>query len=612
MESLSQPVPAPLPIMSPVLARRLPWAVAAAFAALAALGLRRPPAPAPQVVHLSLAPPPGVVPEAEIVTQTQLLAMSSDGRRVAFRGRKGEDARLYVRDLARESAEPVPGTEGGEQPFFSPDGEWLGFFANGKLRKTAVRGGTPVVLTDISAPRGAAWGPDGTIVYTPSYGSALMRISGDGGDPKPLTALDAATRERTHRWPEVLPDGDTVLFTVGTEDKPGDYDDSRIEAVSLATGKRRVVWSGASVARFAPPDHLLIARHGDLLSVDFDARSARARGTPSPVLQGVSGDSRSGVAYFGVARNGTLVYATGLSPQGRNEIVWVDRQGRRTPTGIPPGVYSKVALSPDGTKVAYGEGPSGGARSDVWVADLVHGGQLQLTSDGRANSPAWSPDGKQIFCSTPQGDAVVRLSADGTAAPEVVWKSPFRVPIRMDSVTPDGSTLFVTLNGLPTLADIYRIPLRGGGTPGPFIATPGSDIAGMISPNGRWIAYSAEAGIGSVLGQIFVQPYPSLAGRWQVSRSGGSSPVWSRDGTELFFMGPKGELWSAPVRLEPTFAPGEPKPVVKLELPGSTEWGDVYDVAPDARRFLALAPYREDASAPRIDVILGFTARLTR
>jgi Periplasmic component of the Tol biopolymer transport system len=537
----------------------------------------------------------------------QLLAISPDGRRIAFRGRSGESRRIYLRDLSRETAEPVSGTEGGDDAFFSPDGEWLGFVAGGKLKKVALRGGSPVTLADATQVRGSAWGDDGTIVFAPTVNSPLFRIPAAGGEPRPLTTLDAAGRERTHRWPEILPGGKTVLFTVGTEDKPGDYDEARIDAVSLATGKRHVVYRGASLARYAPPGRLLLARHGDLLAVPFDAKTAQVRGTPAPVLQGVSGDSRSGISYFGVARTGALVYAAGIAAQNVNEIVWIDRAGRREPTGIPPGVYSQIALSPDGQKLAYGEGPGGGARSDIWIADLVHGGQFQLTSTGKAQVPRWTPDGASVVYASPTGSAILRQRADGSGVPEVLWKSTRLVPIAVDSFAPDGSALIFSMTGLPTRTDIYILPLSGTGEARTLIATPGAEVLGKISPDGRWIAYTGQYEAGE---QVYVQPFPSLAGRWQVSRNGGSTALWSRDGRELFFVNGN-RMFATPLKPAPTFSPGEPRPLFLIERPGALEWSDIYDVAPDGKRFIVLVQKNDPKKTARIDVILNFDNRLT-
>ena len=586
--------------------RWLPWLVAAGMAAVAVISLRRAPSGAQDPVHLSLTMPEGVSLDPDPLTQVQLLAVSPDGKRIAFRGRSGDARRIYLRDLSREAAEPVSGTEGGDDAFFSPDGEWLGFVAGDKLKKVAVRGGTPIALAGASQVRGSAWGDDGTIVFAPTVNSPLFRVPAAGGEPRSLTALDAAARERTHRWPEILPGGKTVLFTVGTEDKPGDYDEARIDAVSLASGRRHVVYRGASLARYAPPGQLLLARHGDLLAVPFDVKTAQVQGTPAPVLQGVSGDSRSGISYFGVARTGVLVYASGIATQNVNEVLWIDRAGRREPTGIPAGAYSQIALSPDGKKLAYGEGPAGGARSDIWIADLVHGGQFQLTSNGKAQTPCWTPDGASVVYSTPTGDAIVRQRADGSGGAEVLWKSPRLVPISVDSFTPDGSALIFSMTGLPTRADIYLLPLSGAREARALIATPGAEVVGKISPDGRWIAYTGQYEAGE---QVYVQPFPSLAGRWQVSRNGGSTALWSRDGKELFFVNGD-QVFATPVKLAPVFSPGDPRPLFRIARPSALEWSDIYDATPDGKRFIVLVQQKDPNKAARIDVILNFGKRL--
>ncbi|HKA36696.1 MAG TPA: protein kinase [Thermoanaerobaculia bacterium] len=578
----------------------IPWLIAAGFLAAALVVLRRPPAPSEEIVRLSMDLPENLRLDPNFGDQVGILAISPDGRRIAFRSEGPNEHRIFLRDLSRDGAEPVAGSEFGADPFFSPDGEWLGFFAGDKLKKTAVRGGTPVNLASVARTRGAAWSPDGTIVFTTSVNSALFRIPAAGGEPRPLTTLDAASRERTHRWPEVVPEGNWVLFTVGTEDKPGDYDDSRIDAVSLSTGKRHTVYRGASQARYAPPGRLLLSRRGDLLSVPFDPKMAEVRGTAVPVLQGVSGEPRSGTSYFAIARNGTLVYATGLTSEGPHEIIWIDRSGRRELTGIPAGPYNEIALSPDGRRLAYSVGPGGGSRSDIWIADLEHGGQFQLTSTGQADSPLWSADGKSVFFATPVGDDLLVQPVDGGQA-RVVWKSPYHVPILTDSLARDGSGLLVTLSGLPSRADIFFVPLSGDRPARPFIATPNAEHRGMISPDGQWIAYTGEYENGA---QIYVQRYPDLAGRFQISRAGGAAPRWSRDGTEIFFIW-NDEIFEVPIRREPAFTPGEPRPVFKIERPIPRDWQDVYEVSPDGKRLLVLSRQKQENQAPRLHIVLN-------
>jgi serine/threonine-protein kinase len=586
--------------------RWAPWIIAGAALLALLFPFRHQPAGIANLVRLSILLPEKMTLELNSGDQSQILAISPDGRRVAFTGKSGDESRIFLRDLSRKDPEPLFGTEGGSTPFFSPDGEWIGFVAGDKLKKTAIRGGTPIALAPVPRSRGAAWGIDGTIVFASTVNTPLFRISAAGGEPRPLTSLDEAGRERTHRWPDVVPEGNWVLFTVGTADKPGDYDDARIDAVSLTTGKRHLVYRGASLARYAPPDRLLLARHGDLLAAPFNPTTATVSGPAVPVIQGVSGDPRSGVSYFDASRTGALVHGVGLSAQGASEIVWSDRSGKREPTGIPPGLYTEISLSPDGQKLAYAEGPSGGARSDVWIADLAHSGYFQLTSTGQAAAPTWTRDGASVVFSTPAGDAVLRQRADGSAAAEVLWRSPYGVPITTDSFAPDGSALLVTLNGLPSQADIFRVPLTGDHTAQTLIATPRAEHEGMISPNGRWIAYTGEYESGA---QIYVQPYPSLAGRWQISRSGGAGPRWSHDGNELFFVW-NDQIFEVPIREAPTFAPGEPRGLFKIESPASREWNQMYDISPDSKRFILLVGQKESKAQPHLDVILNFGRHL--
>ncbi len=583
----------------------LSWAVAAAFAAAAgALALREAGRARPadgRLVSLSVALPEGTRLERETPTQTQQIAISPDGRRVAFFARAGDLRKLFVRDLSRTEAQPIADVPDGADVFFSPDGEWIGFSADGKLRKIAVGGGTPVPLTSAGQSRGEAWAPDGTIVFSPTVNSPLYRLSAEGGQPQAVTKVDIAAGERTHRWPEILPDGDTVLFTVGTQDKPGDYADARIEAVSLSTGRRHVVYRGASFARFVPPGFLLLARSGSLLAARFDPRKAEVHGNPALVLQNVNGDARSGVAFFGVSRDGTLAWISGYSPPGLVSVAWTDRTGRIAPSGLAPGEYTDIALSPDGARLAYSVGAGGGAAGDIWVVDLQQGSPYQLTSDGTGGTPLWTPDAKSIVYATVNGDAVIRRPVDGRGPPETLWKPSDRVPLKADCFTPDGSKLLLTQFGLPTLTNILLLPATAGATATPFIATPKNERDAALSPDGRWVAFTADY---SGNEEVYVQAFPEPGGRWQVSLHGGTAPRWSRDGKELYYLRGE-EIVDVAVRSGPTFSSGPEKTLFRVDrLTTRTERSVPYDVAPDGKRFLFLVDQPTPKVSPRLDVAL--------
>ncbi|MGE5344986.1 MAG: protein kinase domain-containing protein [Acidithiobacillales bacterium] len=590
----------------------LSWALAAAFAAAAAaLALREAGREQPargRLVSLSVALPDGTKLERETPTQTQQIAISPDGRRLAFFARAGEQRKLFVRDLSRTEAVPIAEVPDGADVFFSPDGEWIGFTAGGKLQKIAVGGGTPVPLASAGQSRGEAWAPDGTIVFSPTVNSPLYRLSREGGQPQAVTKLDVAAGERTHRWPEILPDGDTVLFTVGTQDKPGDYADARIDAVSLSTGRRHVVYRGASFARFVPPGFLLLGRSGSLLAVRFDPRKAEVRGNPSLVLQDVNGDPRSGVAFFGISRDGTLARISGYAAPGLESMVWTDRAGKVEGSGLAPGEYTDVALSPDGSRLAYSVGAGGGASGDIWIVDLPQGSPYQLTSDGTGGTPLWTPDGKSIVYATVNGDAVVRRPVDGRSPPETLWKPSDRVPLKADCFTPDGSQLLLTQFGLPTLTNILLLQAKAGVAAAPFIETPKNERDAALSPDGRWVAYTADY---SGDEEIYVQAFPEPGGRWQVSPHGGTAPRWSRDGKELYYLRGE-ELVAVAVRSRPTFSSGPEKTLFRVEhLTTRAERSVPYDVAPDGKRFVFLEDQTSPNVSRRIDVALRWADGLS-
>jgi len=582
----------------------LPWAVAAAAVAAAVGAIWKARPPRLEVAHLSVALPPGVHLDADTPNQSQIVAISPDGSVVVFRGRGKDAAMLYRRPIGAGEAQPIPGTEDGFDPAFSPNGESLVFCSSGKLRRIAVGGGTPVDLAEDAGCRGTAWGADGTIVFSPTVNSGLWSVPAAGGAPKPLTTLNDAAGERTHRWPEISPDGKTVFFTVGTRDKPGDYDDARIDAVAISGGNRRVVYRGASFLRCLERGEYLLARSGDLLRAHA-AAGAEIRDAPVPVIRGIGGDPRSGVAFVAAARNGTLAAIFGVSTHDTDEIAAIDRTGKISPTAIGPGQYDSLALSPDGRRLAIAEGPGGGRNTNIWIVDIADGNALQLTSDGKAGSSRWAPDGKSLVYSPTAGDALFRMAADGRGVRETLCQFTDSVPISVDSFDPGGATLLVTRYGLTGhRADVDAIAMAGSHAVTPFLATEAPEMNAVISPDGRWVAYTGDYERGQ---QIYVQAYPTLAGRWQLSRDGGIRPRWSADGTELFYLSGY-TMMAAPVRTSPTFSYGESRPLFTIDNPGGSEFTSNYEVAPDGKRFYIIRKKTSPADAgARIDVILHGT-----
>ncbi len=536
------------------------------------------------------------------------LAISPDGTRVAYAARRGAVAQIYVRSLDRLEALPLAGTEGAIGPFFSPDGKWIGFAAHGRLMKVPAFGGPVVDLCPINNnSRGAAWGPDGNIYASLSATLGLMRVPASGGDPQPFTTLDPQKKERTHRWPQVLPDGKNVLFTVGTVDSPEFYDDSEIDAVSIATGKRTAILKGASMAAYVPTGHLVYARGGQLFAVPFDASRLQVTGTATPIVQNVAADSSSGAAFFSIS-NGDLIYISGPTINERNSLAWADRTGTVTDLPAPPHHYRDIRLSPDGQRAAVVIAEK---TQDVWIYDIPGNTLNRLTFEGQDLSPIWTPDGKRIIYQAALGASLSQLKwipvdGSGPSQPLVDPDTKSRFPV---SVSPDGKFLsYEYVNG-----GMMLLPLDGERKP---ISISSVDSAGLnpaFSPDGRWIAYVSNQGADF---QVFVQPYPPTGGRWQVSTQEGTKPRWSDGekpdgGRQLFYVDGKDNVMVASIDTKMGFKASTPQVFFKgLYHPaGST---NDYSVTPDGRRIIMMKN-AEGADAPtHMVIVLNWFEELRR
>jgi Tol biopolymer transport system component len=515
-------------------ARRFPFAVqiaAIVITALVAVVVARfaSRAPAPQAVALSVMLPRGERLDAGL--ENNVLAIAPDGRSLVYVAQREDTRRLLLRSLDRPEAEVMPGTANARNPFFSPDGEWVGFFAGRKLYKASVRGGTPIALADVAADRGGTWLDDGSIVYSPTFASPLYRIGADGGRPQAITSIDSIQHERTHRWPCPLPGGEWVVCTVGVLDSPGGYEDASIQAVSLKTGERRVLARG-SCARYSPGDRLILARGGSLYSIPIDPEDPRGGATPVPVLDGVLGVSTSGIAFFDIARDGTLLMVPGRENPTEFRLAWMDLGGNSTPLPCEPHAYNQLVLSPDDTHALVQIGPGGG-NDDIFLADLRRGTLNQITFDSHSGSPQWMPDGRRIIWSRTNpdggGEEIVLRSLFGDEAPLVLAQSV--LPLTITDILDDGgAVLFNEYGGVSS--DILMVPTDGSGAVQTLIAEPLNQGSAVVSPDGNWVAYTSnETG----MTEVCVRPMGRSAGRIQISANGGRQPEWSPDGHRLYY-----------------------------------------------------------------------------
>lgn len=377
--------------------------VAAIATGLALLGLylltRSSATPPRPVTITEISPPPGT----ELARGD--VAISPDGRLVAYRAQRGETTELYLRALDQVDAQPVDKGRGAIMPFFSPDGKWLGFYSlpeglfNGKLMKVSVSGGAAVEIGEMDErPRGASWGPDETIVLNAGFGRGLSRVSAQGGEAALLASPDPERFEKEYRFPEILPGGEAVLFTVRPSDMES-MDDAPIAALSLETGEHRVVLEGGTYARYSSSGHLVYARNGALLAVAFDLAELRVTGTPVTVLDGVSMEPLGGRAVFSLSRDGTLLYAPGDAHGTSNRLVWVDRQGRSQPL-VDGHEFLQAHISPDGGRLVV---QTDGVNFSLWVYDLRRRSMSRVAFGWDNGTPAWTPDGRQITFASNRG-----------------------------------------------------------------------------------------------------------------------------------------------------------------------------------------------------------------
>jgi Tol biopolymer transport system component len=581
----------------------LPWALVgisvAIIALLGTLLARRPSAPASGIVRAVVELPAGTsLAGAEVV-------LSRDGRRIAVVGTQREHRVIFQRALDQSDFAPVPGTEGAMSPVLSPDGKWVAFFSGGagaKLRKVPVDGG-PVVDIAEGSFGGGAWADDGTIVYTKDYTSGLWTVPAGGGTPRMLTTPDSLRGELGDWWPQVLPDGDHVLFTAYTSPVAR----ARIEVVSRRSGDRKVLVEGGVFGRYLPPGYLLYARDGTLFAVAFDARRLEVGGQPVPVAQGVAMESASGEAAYAVSDDGMLAYVSAATFGGNLEMVWVSRDGTVSAPITAPGRFQDPALSPDGRRVAVAVTGTD-EQQDVWLLDLVRGTRTPITSGGANDcNPLFTADGRSIVFESerPVFDLYLRRADGSTPAVPLLASAHDKYP---GSITPDGHTLLFDYMLLPN-AQIWSVPLADSGRARPVLASATANLhTPRVAPNGRWLAYVSDE---SGRSEIYLSPYPEVTrARSQVSVDGGMGPRWTRGGRELVYRSANRMMV---VSVDPASgALGAPAELFRGDY--DKGWNQItsgYDVTRDGSRFLMLR--RPAGTAPRqVIVVTNWVQELER
>jgi serine/threonine-protein kinase len=518
--------------------------------------------------------------------------LSPDGTRIAYAVGDENSTAVHIRSLDQLDGIEIASGSGqtsAYQPFFSPDSAWLGYVTPVELLKVPVTGGTPLRLCKVDRSRGASWAPDDTIIFTPSPSSPLYRVPATGGEPEQLTTLDESKGEATHRWPQVLPGGEAVLFTSHTQ-PAGGFDNATIEVLNLKSGERKVVHRGGSYARYVssgPSGHLVFVSESTLFAAPFDLGKLELTGSPAPVVQDVSWGVSDGGAQYSFSDTGRLAYLRGDRAVPEYPVMWVDRNGRTSPLWEEKGSYANPRLSPDGKRLSMTVLREG--NWDIWVYDIERGVSTRLTfEEGSETEQIWSPDGEYIAFSSDQHgpDNLYRKPADGSGDLERLSESD--KPQWATSWSADGR--YITYLTTGAAFDLWVVPMEGDGKPEEFLSTPFSEANGAFSPDGRWMAYASNE---SGRSEVYVRPFPARGGKWQVSDGGGGYPRWSRDGRQLFYRTDDG-IMVAPVESSgDTFRAGKPEPVFKGPFRGGTaglalagnNFAD-YDVTADGQRFV--------------------------
>jgi Tol biopolymer transport system component/predicted Ser/Thr protein kinase len=571
--------------------------IAAVIVGLAAWNLKpAPPQPKP-VLRLTITLPPG---EQLAALDSPAIALSPDGTQLAYVAIRGGSRQIYLRALDNLESRPIGGTEGGNSPFFSPDGQWLGFFASGKLKKVSVSGGAAVILGDAGDPHGASWGSQGTIVFSPSTAGVLQRVSDAGGTPQPLTHLEKS--EVNNGWPEFLPGGKAVLFAASTIS--GNWTSAQIVVHSVGTGEQRRLLQGTH-PRYAPSGHLVYAQGGTLMAVAFNSQRLEVTGAAVPVVEGVLQSVSKGDAQYSISATGSLVYAPGGVQSTQRRMVWVDRKGVEQALPAPARTYRYARISPDGERVAAGIEES---ENHIWLYDLRRETLTRWTFEGGVNiMGAWTPDGKRIaFQSDKEGPQNLYWQlADGGGGLERLTTSEYiNAP---NSWSPDGQALAFIEIRPDTGYDILVLRLSDRKVQ-PFLRTRFNESAPRFSPDGRWLAYISDE---SGRFEVYVQPYPGPGGgKWQVSTDGGTEPVWNPNGRELFYReGDK--MMAVDVTTQPSFSAGKPKMLFEGPYVPTPVSFPNYDVSPDGQRFLMLKSIDQSQAAPtQINVVLNWFEEL--
>jgi serine/threonine-protein kinase len=528
-------------------------------------------------------------------------ALSPDGRAIVFVALNPDgQSRLYKRDFSEGAGAELAGTEGVRNPFFSPDGRWIGFWAQGKLKKVLLEGGSPVTLCEATDLLGASWGEDDTIVAALDSTSRLWRIPSNGGPPKAF--VDLSRVGLNPKWPQIVSNGRGILFT--SLDRTAD--NSAIAVLDGSNQRPKILIRGGTYARYLPSGYLLYLNRGALFATRFDGKRLKIVSPPVRVLDDVSYSPLFGYAQFTFSSSGTFMYRK-AEGKGLSTLDWLEASSGIKPLLAKPGLYQYVRLSPAGQRVAFSLVE--GERQDIWTYDWAHDKLSRITQGERQYAiPAWTPDGRFLVMAGAPG--MFWQKADGTGtAQRLLARAGIQVPW---SFSPDGRRLAYYEMDSATGFDLWTVPIenRGdlliAGTPEPYLRSRDYEVYPSFSPDGRWIAYGSNA---SGSWEVYVRAFPDNGTVVQVSRNGGRIPVWLSNRRELVYRTDLQQLMSVGYRVKGAdFQVGPPRPWTETKLADTGVVAN-FDFAAGGKEAVGILPVEspaDQAGRSQVSVIVNF------
>ena len=521
------------------------------------------------------------------------IALSPDGRRIAYVGYINGRQQIYIRDINSFESRPIPGTDGAHTPAFSPDGRSLAFIVDRKLKRVSLDGGTPQVLSELVEGIGLSWSADDTILFNPGLAIGIWRVSANGGRPMEVTRIES--KDTQHRFPEMLPNGKGLLFSTTSG-----VADPNIYVHSFETGRRRFLVNGVA-PHYLPTGHLTFVQGLTLFAVPFDLEKLVTTGAPVAVLQNIrtSGDTPL-IAFSGA---GSMIYLPATGETRDLSIAWVAHDGTEQSVFASGRDIAQPRIAPDGRRVAV----TVRAPSDLWSFDLMRETWSRLTYDGQSSFPIWTPDGRRLtFASAKAGPTnIFWKSPDGGESSEERMNVADYAELPL-SWSPDGRTLAYVRVDPGTQQDIWTLNLESGGKPQPFLQTRFREGAPQFSPDGRWLAYVSDE---SGQNEVYVRPFPGPGDKWTVSSEGGNEPIWPRNAQQLFYR--KGNtMMAVDVSISPTFSAGKPRQLFEKPYERSNAYWPNYDVTPDGKRFLMVKAAEQLPPSSQVYVVLNWSDEL--